>query len=227
MRQRTPFSRAAALGSALMCTALLAGCAKLGTDHIEVGSIPDDYRTRHPIVIGEMDKKLAVPVTGAARDMSFAEKEVVRGFLSSYNTSGSGAIQILVPAGHPGAGAAGHAANQIVSVAQERGIAGHALIGSYAPTPDMPTPPVFVIYKALVASAGPCGKWTDNILPSPDNKQYHNFGCSVQNNLAAQVANPMDLLYPRQIGPIDAADRDAVIRDYRENVGSWEKTIDY
>jgi pilus assembly protein CpaD len=227
MRQHSNTGRTAALGSVIVAALALTGCAKFGTDHIEVGSVPDDYRTRHPIIIAETDKKLAVPVGGAARDMSFAEKEVVRGFLSGYNSAGSGAIQILVPAGHPGAGAAGHAANQIVTVAQERGVAGHALIGSYAPPADMPMPPVFVIYKALTASAGPCGTWSDDILPNSENKNYENFGCAYQNNLAAQVANPMDLLYPRQIGPIDAADRDAVIQDYRENTGSWQSTIDY
>ena len=34
-----------------MLAAMLAGCAT--RDHVVVGAVPDDYRTNHPIVIGE------------------------------------------------------------------------------------------------------------------------------------------------------------------------------
>ena len=48
-----------------------------------------------------------------------------------------------------------------------------------------------------------------------ENKHYANFGCSYQNNVAAQIANPADLLGPRKQTPIDAANRSAVIDDYQ------------
>ena len=48
-----------------------------------------------------------------------------------------------------------------------------------------------------------------------ENKHYANFGCSYQNNLAAQIANPADLLGPRKQTPIDAENRGVVIDDYQ------------
>lgn len=227
MRHVAILRPAAALACTLLAASALSGCAKLGRDHIEVGSVPDDYRTRHPIVIAENQKQLAVPIGASAREMSFAEKEVVRGFLGNYDMSGGGAITILVPEGRGNQGAAGHAANQIMALAHERGLGARTMISGYSAPAGHAAPPVLVTYGAMTASAGPCGKWDEDILPASENKQYGNFGCAVQNNLAAQVANPMDLLHPRQTGPIDAADRDKVIGDYRENSGTWESTIDY
>ena len=56
-------------------------------------------------------------------------------------------------------------------------------------------------YPLTVAEAGPCGLWPDDLGPSNDakhfeNRQYYNFGCSQQRNLAAMVENPADLVQP-------------------------------
>ena len=48
------------------------------------------------------------------------------------------------------------------------------------------------------------------------NKNYENFGCASQQNLAAQIANPSDLVGPRGMSPIDAANRATVIQTYRD-----------
>ena len=53
--------------------------------------------------------------------------------------------------------------------------------------------------------------WCD----TSENKHYADFGCSYQNNLAAQMANPADLLGPRKPSTIDAENRGAVIDVYR------------
>ena len=48
------------------------------------------------------------------------------------------------------------------------------------------------------AQTDKCGRWPEDILETSENKHYANFGCSYQNNLAAQIANPADLLGPRK-----------------------------
>lgn len=229
MRQsKTLTHRLPVLAALVLATTTLSGCAMFGQrDHIEVGAIPDDYRTRHPIVIAETQKQLMVPVGNASRELSFAEKEVVLGFLSNYKSQGSGAIYVSTPAGAQNSGAAGNIANQVAQTASENGYAGRVMMSQYNAPSDQPTPPVIVSYGAMTASAGPCGKWPEDILPDSENKNYQNFGCAYQNNLAAMVANPMDLLGPRQTGPIDAADRDKVIGDYRTRTTPWSPNINY
>ena len=67
----------------------------------------------------------------------------------------------------------------------------------------------------MQAQTNKCGRWPENLLPTPENKHYADFGCSYQNNLAAQMDNPADLIGPRKQSDIDAENRGAVIDIYR------------
>jgi pilus assembly protein CpaD len=54
-----------------------------------------------------------------------------------------------------------------------------------------------------------------------------NFGCANQHNLAAMIADPRDLIQPREMGDGNAARRTAVIGHYeRGEVTSATKTQD-
>lgn len=58
-------------------------------------------------------------------------------------------------------------------------------------------PPIRVSYLRYIAEGPECGRWPDNLAESKRNLNYHNFGCAQQRNLAAQIANPADLVGPR------------------------------
>lgn len=75
--------------------------------------------------------------------------------------------------------------------------------------------PVRVSFVAVKAQTDKCGRWPDDLLETSENKHYADFGCSYQNNLAAQMANPADLLGPRKPSDIDPANRSKVIDVYR------------
>ena len=60
-----------------------------------------------------------------------------------------------------------------------------------------------------------CGQQWDNISRSATNQVQSQFGCSVTANMAAQVANPADLLGPSAIDPVDAQRRDVMLGKYR------------
>ena len=75
---------------------------------------------------------------------------------------------------------------------------------------------------ATAATAGPCGVWPDDLGPNianPDyneNKQYYNFGCATQRNLAVMVANPSDLVQPRAETPAYTMRRTEGFDQYRK-----------
>ena len=76
--------------------------------------------------------------------------------------------------------------------------------------------PIRLSYHAITAKTAPCGNWpTDLVTNTSQNRNYENFGCASQSNLAAQIANPSDLIAPRNMSPIDATRRGQVIKDYR------------
>lgn len=70
----------------------------------------------------------------------------------------------------------------------------------------------FVRYEAQPLK---CGQSWESLTATRDNKAYDNFGCAVAANMAAQVANPEDLVRPRDMTPADADRRGTVLGKYR------------
>jgi pilus assembly protein CpaD len=77
-------------------------------------------------------------------------------------------------------------------------------------------PPLKVGYLRYHAEIPQCGKVWTNISRSWNNDVQPNFGCAVSANLAAQVADPADLLGPRPMAPQDATRRQEVLDKYRK-----------
>ncbi|MBK1870912.1 hypothetical protein JHL16_31390 [Aestuariivirga sp. YIM B02566] len=65
------------------------------------------------------------------------------------------------------------------------------------------------------AHARECGNWPKDLTRDAQNNEYQNFGCAQQNNIAAMVANPEDLIRPRIPTPSDPMRRSKVIDNYR------------
>lgn len=217
---KTGFSLRAGTVIALAAATMLGACAK--RDSIHVGSVPDDYRTRHPIMIAEKEFKLDVAVGAGDRGMTKAQKQTLEGFLSNYDRSANPVLSIMKPIGSKNEVAAGYAANDFAGVAHRNGIdSGRVVVTAYqAGSPEV-SAPIRVSYINVAAQTDKCGRWPDDLLKTTENKNWANFGCAYQNNLAAQIANPNDLLGPRKPTEIDAENRGAVIEDYRELPEPW------
>lgn len=197
----------------VVAAGLLSGCA--GRDSVTVGAVPDDYRTRHPIVLKETEKTLDIPVRILSHRLSPQQKATVEAFLEDYGDSGPSVMTILVPEGSANSGAAKGVADDLAAFLQRRGVSkGYLQILPYDASGEV-TAPIRLSYGKLSASVEPCGRWPDDMLNTYQNRNYANFGCSYQYNLAAQVANPMDFLGPRKQTTIDAENRTGVIERYR------------
>ena len=59
-------------------------------------------------------------------------------------------------------------------------------------------------YIAYGARTDACGNWSEDASDTAQNVPMPDFGCSVQHNVAAMVADPRDLAAPRGMGPSDA-----------------------
>lgn len=200
---------------ALVAGTMLAGCAN--RDSITVGSIPDDYRTNHPIVIAEKDEKIDIPVGAGDRGATRSQRETLRGFLSGYDHSAAPVLTILVPIGSANEVAAAAAGRDFARIAAAGGIRRNRIeIASYQAQDAGVSAPVRVSYTTVRAQTDRCGRWPEDLLETSENKHYADFGCSYQNNLAAQMANPSDLIGPRKQTEIDAARRSEVIDGYRK-----------
>jgi len=77
-----------------------------------------------------------------------------------------------------------------------------------------PGAPILVGFTGFEAVVPQCGTW-GNLTSSRDNAGYSNFGCAVTANMAAQIADPADIVSPNPMDPTDAARRSTVIGKYR------------
>lgn len=203
-------------------TVLLAGCAH--RDSITVGAIPDDYRTNHPIVIAEKNEKIDLPVGAGDRGMTGSQRDTLLGFLDGYDKSAAPALTIQIPSGSANEVAATSAGRDFARLAVASGVKRNRIVvTSYQAASSEMSAPVRVAYIAVKAQTDKCGRWPEDLVETSENKHYADFGCSYQNNLAAQMANPADLLGPRKQTTIDAERRMNVIDGYR-NVPFYSPT---
>ncbi|EGF91886.1 pilus Caulobacter type biogenesis lipoprotein CpaD family protein [Asticcacaulis biprosthecium C19] len=69
-----------------------------------------------------------------------------------------------------------------------------------------------VSYRASVPG---CGQTWENLAATRKNTPHANFGCAITANLAAQVADPRDLVDPATATPSDAGRKSVVLDKYR------------
>jgi pilus assembly protein CpaD len=212
--------------AAVAVAALLSGCAK--RDSITVGAVPDDYRTNHPIVIAEKEETLDLPVGASDRGATASQRASLEGFLAGYDRSAAPVLNIIAPSGSANAVAATDAASDFAHIARKNGVpASRIMMASYQAAPEEVSAPIRVSFVAMRAQTDKCGRWPKDVLETSENKHYANFGCSYQNNVAAQIANPADLLGPRKQTPIDADNRGNVIGIYQSGESVFSENVSY
>lgn len=222
LERQTPMSltRTTARFAALAILAgLLASC---GTkDNLATGAIPDDYRTRHPIMLAEAERTIDIPVASGDTRLTQGTRDVIRGFAAEYRHASSGVIQIMLPRGSANSHAAHIVRKEIRRLLAASGVPANRMIETgYEAGATGDAAPIRLSYVAITAQTAPCGEWPEDLtLNTAQNRNYYNFGCATQSNLAAQIANPTDLIGPRQMSPVDAEQRAGVIDTWRGTDG--------
>jgi pilus assembly protein CpaD len=161
-------------------------------ERVQVASTPDEIL-------------LAVHATGLSDNQRAALRDLVGRWLEAEGRE----LVVTAPSG------AGAMAAQV----RERLIflgAPAAQVRVVGPDPVAAPEPVlrvgFVRHEARVPK---CGQAWESLTATRENRAYENFGCAVAANMAAQIADPEDLVRPRDMTPADAGRRDTVAGKYR------------
>jgi pilus assembly protein CpaD len=198
----------------------LAGCKTLDDEpgaHVAGWTIVDPTQ-RHPIMVSQQPSTMTVRVARGSQGLTPAQKGQVATFLERYRVadSGNSKLVIAVPSGSPNESAAVRAVSEIRQLITAYGFSeANVAIEPYHDGRDA-SAPVRLSYLRYVAEGPECGRWTSNLAEESRNLPYPNFGCAQQRNLAAQIANPADLLGPRTMEPADAERRAVVFDKYRQ-----------
>ena len=215
-RRRAPLA-APALVLAGGLLAALAGCTTSADKTLMTGGISDDYRHNHPIAVEEMLETMDVPVGQDSARLPMAVRGTVAGFGKAFAQSGASMIAVVAPSGSPNQVAAATIAVQVEDVLRQSGVNPRAIqYRVYRAGPEERNAPVRIAYNRIAAHTAPCGPWPDQVAHSPQNRSYAAYGCATQQNLAAMVASPLDLIYPRGMTPADATRRATVLEKYQK-----------
>jgi pilus assembly protein CpaD len=82
--------------------------------------------------------------------------------------------------------------------------------------------PLLVSFSRYEAVTPHCGLAWDDLTATEDNNVQPNFGCEISANMAAQIANPADIVHPRAEDEPNASHRAAMMTAYSagKKVGS-------
>ncbi len=194
---------------------------------VATASVPGDYRLRHPIAIQEADRSVVLFIGHARGGLSAAQRADIMGLAQIWLQEGTGAIRADVPTGTPNARAAADSLREIQSLLAAAGVPPRGLaVRRYHPEDPRQMATIRLNYPKISAVAGPCGLWPEDIGSSfknksyLENKQYYNFGCAYQRNMAAMVDNPADLVQPRAETPAYTTRRTTAFEKYRKGTTS-------
>ena len=204
--------------AAMVLSTALSGC--MGSKDV-TSSIPADYRQRHPIALVQANDTLDVFVGRSNGGLDLRQREDVQQFAREYMQNGQGPLIAYLPTGGQTPGV--HSGlTHIRQTLAGGGASGRLQIAHYTPVAGASAPIKLVFAKLTAQTASPCGYEGDEIVPTrlsanSTNQSAYNFGCTYQKNLAAQIADPRDLVRPRQEGPVDVTKRLAGIDRIRKD----------
>jgi pilus assembly protein CpaD len=217
-------ARVLALGGG---AAMLAGCF---TTTPVAGPAASDYRLRHPIAVTEGVRTVELFIGSNRGGLTAEQRADVFALAGTWRREATGGFVIELPTATKNEIAAANALHEARAILSAAGVPPHAIeVRPYRSVDPRKLATLKLNYSTMVADAGPCGTWPDDLGPTyarqhNDNVQFFNFGCATQRNLAAMVDNKADLVQPRGEVPPYTGRRTTVLDKYHR--GEPTQTVD-
>jgi pilus assembly protein CpaD len=184
---------------------LLAGSCAAPSEN---GPTYSDPGANHPIAVEPSYRSLKLPFSATDAGLMPDDAARFNDFVSKYLAGGNGALSITAPPG--GEAAIGYFGERLASMGVPRN---HILVGTRQQgDTDARVELGYMAYTARVENC--TNDWPTDWSDTWDNAPTANFGCAVQKNMAAMLADPRDVVEPRPTDAPDATRRAAVIGHY-------------
>jgi pilus assembly protein CpaD len=171
---------------------------------------------RHPIIVTQQPARLTLRVPAGSSGLTLRQIGETQEFLARYRATDTGdsRLVITVPSGTANEIAAMQATAQVRALVREAGFGeGRVAIEPVADRAGS-QPPIRLSYMRYTIEAPECGIHPTNLARDYQNLPPANFGCATQRALAAQIANPADLVHPRAMDPRVSERRDETWQKY-------------
>jgi pilus assembly protein CpaD len=193
---------------ASLLAALAAGsCSALYNSN---DGLMEDPVVNHPIQVEPSYRSLKLNFSAPNAGLMPDDSQHFDEFVADFIAHGNGAISITVPSGRDSSTAISYFGERMAAAGVPRD---RILVGTRETAGNDGR--VELGYISYQASTAPCGDWSASVTNTAANHVMANFGCAVQHNIAAQVADPRDLMAPQPPASADAARRAVVYDNYR------------
>ena len=190
------------LTPALVALCLLPACSTVFNGPNEART----YEEEHPLAVEQQTVTLTVPVDATLSELSQIDKARLRAFVQTYFTRGHGPITITAPSGGQYDIYGQSLAADLRQEMNNLGVDWKVIKGAtYREAGFSENSEVIVSFTNYVATASECGDWSEEIERRFRNIPAKNFGCFAQQNLAAMIADPRDLVTPTALADSDAS----------------------
>jgi pilus assembly protein CpaD len=170
----------------------------------------EDPVVNHPIVVEPSYHSLKLAFSAPNAGLMPDDSQHFDDFVADFMQRGNGSISITVPSGRDASATITYFGERLASAGVPRD---RILVG----TRDVAggDARVELGYISYRASTAPCGDWSTSVTFTASNHPTPNFGCAVQHNIAAQVADPRDLMGAQPLASGDAGRRAVVYDNYK------------
>jgi pilus assembly protein CpaD len=193
--------------ASLLAVLLAGSCQEFDSDD-KPTTLWEDGAANHPISVEPSYRSMKLP---NSETLSAGDAADLAAFVDDYISRGNGAISVSVPT-------SAYSSRVITALGEHLADLGvprsHILVGvqNLAGSEGR----VEVGYMSFEAHTAPCGDWSENGGVTFENTPMPNYGCAVQHNIAAQLADPRDLEQSRGLGSPDAVQRMQVFNKYEQ-----------
>ncbi len=204
----TSKTRIAVLSLAAFATVGCAGGPFNGAQHATT------VAEAHPISVDSQVVTLTLDNDPSTSDLSNVDSARLRAFADAYMRNGHGPLTVTAPSGTSADFDGQETAADIRTALHDAGVPWSAISGATYRTGNTDSQ-LILSYTHYVATASECGIWKGLKGRDYRNLRTPNFGCAMQNNIAAMIADPHDLITPTDETPRDAQTTVRAIEAYR------------
>lgn len=206
---------------ALVAPLFAGGCASPVDRAVATAPVTEDYHLRHPIVLANAPQRLDIFFVGAAGRLDRVQAQQLQAFAADYLGGGQSSIRIAIPDGPVDRLAVERTLSAVRRELLSLGVRGGVSVSSYPVRDPNIASPLHLSFLTLQARpTTQCGQWPDDLgsgatVATWGNRSYYNLGCASQQTLAAQIADPRDLVKPHALDTTDVQLRTRAIESLR------------
>lgn len=199
-----------ALASAVLV--LAAGLAASGCASVSGATdVPLTPLSRYSLQVEPGLDRIALAVHD--QGLSSNQQAALRGLAARYGNAGAGHVRIEAPAGDDPVSV--QQAYAVRNFLQGAGVPEDRIQMAAYLAPD-PRAPVLAGFETIRAAIPDCAAQSRHLGARMSNQSSGGFGCAITANMAAQIADPRDILGARPMTPADSGRAAVVFDNYRK-----------